>query len=94
MVMPEDMLVMLRAVIADATEIESPYDLGPHDNLFDHGLTSLETVRVLLAIEERFGIHIPDSLLIVDPQDLFKNLESLAQAIISVRAMATAPGQD
>jgi acyl carrier protein len=84
--MTEDMLSALRAVIADVTEIENPYDLGQYDNLFDHGLTSLETVRVLLAIEERFGIRIPDTLLTQDPQDLFKSLESLAQAILSVQA--------
>lgn len=84
-VMTEDMLSALRAVIADVTEIENPYDLGEHDNLFDHGLTSLETVRVLLAIEERFGVHIPDGLLTQDPQELFKNLESLAQAILASR---------
>jgi acyl carrier protein len=91
MVMAEDMLAALRAVIADTTEIENPHDLGPHDNLFEHGLTSLETVRVLLAIEERFDMHVPDSLLIHDPQDLFRNLESLAQAIISARIIADAP---
>ena len=40
-----------------------PGSLGDGDNLFEAGLSSMATVNVMLALEERFGIEIPDRLL-------------------------------
>jgi acyl carrier protein len=37
--------------------------LDEHSNLYDAGLTSLASVSVMLALEERFGVEFPERML-------------------------------
>jgi acyl carrier protein len=37
--------------------------LGDQSNLYDAGLTSLASVSVMLALEERFGVEFPERML-------------------------------
>lgn len=47
-------------------------------DLFDHGLTSFNSVQVMLAIEERFGVFFPDELM---RRETFQSLASLRGAL-------------
>jgi acyl carrier protein len=49
---PEAVLGIAREVIVRPT-------LGPDDDLFDHGATSLSFVRILAEINRRYGVAIP-----------------------------------
>lgn len=52
--------------------------LGDEDNLYDAGMNSHSTVRVMLAIEERLGVRFPDELL---TRETFVSLASLERAV-------------
>src|SRR5256885_247925 len=80
--MTTDILPTMRAILSDVTEMENPHALGPDDDLFAHGLTSLETLRILLQIEERFQVRIPDDVL---GQELFRSLHLLEQTVAGLR---------
>ena len=54
----------LRAIIAKHGKLSRPIDrLGDEDDLFAAGMDSLAVVNVLLAIEDRFGIELPETML-------------------------------
>jgi acyl carrier protein len=40
--------------------------LGPDEDLFDAGLDSMSVSRVLVFVEERFGVVIPDEEVVID----------------------------
>lgn len=48
------------------------------DSLYGAGLTSLATVGVMLAIEDRFDIEFPESML---SRATFASIETIAQAV-------------
>ena len=52
--------------------------LGDEDNLYQQGLTSHAVVNVLMGIEDRFDIELPDSLL---RRDTFASVSSLRAAL-------------
>jgi acyl carrier protein len=52
--------------------------LSDTDNLYAAGLSSLGTVRVMLAVEEALGIEIPGELITFE---LFQCIESIASAL-------------
>jgi acyl carrier protein len=52
--------------------------LAPDSNLYDAGLTSLATVGVMLALEDRFNVEFPESML---GRKTFASLESIAEAV-------------
>jgi acyl carrier protein len=56
--------------------------LGDSDDLYAAGLSSLATVHVMLAIEDEFGIEIPDRML---TRRLFSSIDALAAAITELR---------
>lgn len=62
---------------------EHGYALGPQDSLWDLGMTSLNTVGLMLAVEDAFAIEFPDELL---NERSFHSVASIAKAIESVRA--------
>jgi acyl carrier protein len=53
-------------------------ELGEQDDLYRAGLTSLATVGVMLALEERFDVEFPESAL---GRDTFRSLRSIADTI-------------
>jgi acyl carrier protein len=83
--MSTEVSTTLREILAEVTEVDDPYRLGPDDDLFAHGLTSLELVRVLVHLEDRFGVQVPDDLM---TQDLFRSLRSLEGAVTRLQAYA------
>lgn len=53
-------------------------NLGESDDLFNAGLTSLATVAVMLALEDKFNVEFPDNMV---GRKTFKSIESIAEAI-------------
>jgi len=53
-------------------------DLGDDSDLYQAGLTSLTTVNLMLAIEEKFDIEFLDSML---GRKTFGSIRSLAEAV-------------
>ena len=54
----------IRMILAESGRLAVPADaLRDGDSLFDAGLSSMATVNVMLALEDRFGVEIPDRLL-------------------------------
>jgi acyl carrier protein len=52
--------------------------LNETDDLYNAGLTSLATVAVMLALEDKFNVEFPDSMI---GRRTFKSIESIAEAI-------------
>jgi acyl carrier protein len=64
------------------------HSLAVGSNLYDAGLTSLATVAVMLAVEERFSIELPDAML---SRKTFESLASLAEAVEELVGCPSAP---
>jgi len=73
----------LRRILAESARLDVPIDtLADNDDLYAACLSSLATVHVMLAIEDEFGIEIPDNML---PRRLFSSVDSLASAVDGLR---------
>jgi acyl carrier protein len=79
----------LRQIVSQWGDLDVPIDtLNEQDNLYEAGLSSLSTVKILMAIESEFGIELPDDML---TRDLFSSVDSLSRAVtglLSGRAAA------
>ena len=53
---------LLRLITPYLRYIESAEDVDPHQNLIEAGLDSMTAIDMLLAIEEFYGILIPDQV--------------------------------
>ena len=53
------------------------------DDLYNAGLTSLATVAVMLALEDKFNVEFPDTMV---GRKTFKSMESIAEAITQLAA--------
>ncbi|CAE6725948.1 Aminoacyl carrier protein [Paraburkholderia domus] len=74
----------LRRILSETACLDVPIEtLGDSDDLYAAGLSSLGSVRVMMAIEDVFGIEIPDELI---TYDLFRSIDSLENTIGQVRA--------
>lgn len=56
----------------------------PDQNLFDYGADSLDTVEIVLSVEEEFGIQIPDETL--DDADTVRKIAALVDQIANACA--------
>ncbi|MFM0283517.1 acyl carrier protein [Paraburkholderia sediminicola] len=69
----------VRSILQEAACLDVPVDtLGDRDDLYAAGLSSLGSVRLMMAIEENFAIEIPPALI---THDLFQSIDSLAHMI-------------
>lgn len=55
--------------------------LDDESDLYSAGLTSLATVGIMLALEDRFDIEFPESML---SRKTFKSLSSIAEAVANL----------
>jgi acyl carrier protein len=77
------MKTTLRRILSECACLDVSIDeLRDSDSLFDAGLQSQATVHVLIAIEDEFGITIPDEML---TRGLFSSVDSLAASIGKLR---------
>lgn len=69
----------LRQIIKDNARFEVSVDsLRDSDDLYEAGLSSLNTIQLMLAIERHYNIEIPDQML---NRQLFQSIDSLAEAV-------------
>lgn len=67
--------------------MDSPHvDLEPGTDLWSAGITSMQIVRVMMAIEDEFGIELPEQAL---TRATFATVQSIAQAVREQLAGAT-----
>ncbi|MEA3082941.1 MAG: hypothetical protein QOC89_638 [Paraburkholderia sp.] len=72
----------VRSILRETACLDVPVDtLGDNEDLYAAGLSSLGAVRVMMAIEENFGIEIPGALI---THDLFQSIDSLASTIARI----------
>ncbi|MCB1208429.1 MAG: acyl carrier protein [Verrucomicrobiales bacterium] len=57
--------------------------IGEEEDLYGAGLTSLATVAVMLALEDKFNIEFPENML---GRRTFKSIESIAEAVTQLAA--------
>jgi acyl carrier protein len=69
----------LRRILSENACLDVPVEtLSDTDDLYAAGLSSLGTVRVMLAVEDALGIDMPGELITFD---LFQSIDSLACAL-------------
>ncbi len=74
----------LRAILRDHGKLSADVITLPEDaDLFSAGLTSFATIQVMLAIEDAFGVEIPDERL---NRKTFSSLRELNGVIQSLKA--------
>ncbi|CAD6553664.1 acyl carrier protein [Paraburkholderia metrosideri] len=72
----------VRRILQETACLDVPVDtLTDHDDLFAAGLSSLGTIRVMMAIEEAFSIQIPDAMI---THDLFQSIDALTNVITQI----------
>lgn len=77
------------ALVPDIREVLAQHgrfpveNLAEGDDLYNAGLTSLATVAVMLALEDKFNVEFPDNLI---GRRTFKSIESIAEAITKLAA--------
>lgn len=72
-------LTIIREVIAQHGSLSVDVNnLEPASDLYHAGLTSLATVGVMLALEDRFDIEFKESML---RRKTFESLESISEAV-------------
>lgn len=73
----------IRKIVDEVAGLNVPIaSLRDRDDLYAAGLSSISTIGVMLAIEGRFNIEIPDEMV---TRDLFKSIEALARAVAAVQ---------
>ena len=76
----------IRQIIAGSAKLKVDIStLGDDSNLYDAGLTSLNTVNLMLAIEDQFDIEFDDDSL---NRETFKTVNSLARVVHGLRDAA------
>jgi acyl carrier protein len=74
----------IRAVIDGHARLPRKSDtLSDVASLYDAGMTSLASVRLMLALEEEFGIEFPDQML---RREVFESVSSIREALINAGA--------
>lgn len=69
----------LRRVLSETACLDVPVEtLSDTDDLYAAGLSSLGTVRVMLAVEDAFGIEVPGESITFE---MFRCIDSLARAL-------------
>ena len=71
--------VRVREAVATALAGKVEVDvLGAEDDLFDAGMTSHQTVQVMLAVEDEFDVEFPDESL---NRSTFSSIRSMIDAL-------------
>lgn len=78
----------IRVILKAHSRIGAAVDtIGNDANLFNAGMTSLASVDVILALEERFGIEFADHMM---HRRTFESVNAIAAAIDSLRTKVDA----
>ncbi|MGV9284485.1 phosphopantetheine-binding protein [Streptomyces sp. NPDC003730] len=74
---PAQLVSLITSVLARQTDLATER-LEPGDDLWAAGLTSLESVRVMIGLEDELGVEFPTALL---ARDTFGSISALAEAL-------------
>lgn len=55
-----------------------PRELAIGDNLFDLGMSSFQSVQLMMALEDRFDLQFPDDFI---RKETFTSIQSMAEAV-------------
>ncbi|EEA01528.1 phosphopantetheine-binding [Burkholderia sp. H160] len=73
----------LREIITKVAHLDILADnISDDADLYEIGLSSLNTIHLMLAIEDHFNVEIPDPML---SRNLFQSINSLANAITQLQ---------
>ncbi len=73
----------IRSILKHVAHLEAAIDsIGDGDDLYEAGLSSLDTIQLMLAIEKQFNIEIPDEML---NRNLFRSIDALADTIATLQ---------
>lgn len=73
----------IRKVIKDHARLAVDVDfLDDSDDLYQAGMTSHSSVVLMLAVENEFGVELPDSML---TRSIFESIAAIAQAVGSLQ---------
>jgi acyl carrier protein len=85
-----DIAGRVRRVVAEHSHLEaSAYECPEQLNLHDAGMTSFESVNIMVIIEDEFDIEFPDHML---RREVFESVASMKSAVAEVLGMSLAPG--
>lgn len=80
----DDLVASIRQTLAQcgqlAVDVTSLYDT---DDLYDAGLTSLNTVNLMLAVEDLFDCEFPEEML---ARETFQSIRAIAEAVRIIRS--------
>ena len=81
------MVEEIREVLAGHARLAVAADDLPTDaDLYEAGMTSHASVNVMLALEDRFDVEFPDSML---TRSAFESIDAIAAAVGQLRAEAS-----
>jgi acyl carrier protein len=70
---------IIRSLVAEHGNLSTDMSkLSDTDDLYAHGLSSLATVQLMLAIEDAFEIELPERLLV---RSTFESVAAIADAV-------------
>jgi len=73
----------IRTILKHVAHLEAAIDsIADGDDLYEAGLSSLDTIQLMLAIEKQFNIEIPDEML---NRNLFRSIDALADTIATLQ---------
>jgi acyl carrier protein len=73
----------IREILDEIADLNVPIaSLHDRDDLYAAGLSSISTIGLMLAIEGRFKIEIPDEMI---TRNLFRSIDALVQAVAMAR---------
>jgi acyl carrier protein len=75
----EEIEAIIRAILTARSNVDAKLDsLSTTESLYEAGMTSHATVKVMLSLEDAFDVEFPDELL---ERSVFDRIESIADAI-------------
>jgi acyl carrier protein len=79
----DEVITDIRDVLSQQGRLPiDPGSLGVDDNLYEAGMSSHASVNVMLALEDRFDIEFPDSML---NRDAFSSIGIIADAVFQLQ---------
>ncbi len=77
----DDIDAPLRALVIEALDLDlAPDQIKADTNLFDLGIDSLAVLRLLMAVQDKFGVEIPEDRLTAQMFERFGNLSEAVAA--------------
>jgi acyl carrier protein len=77
-----DIHTKIRSILSERASLDVPLQtVANGDDLYAHGLSSLATVEIMLAIEDAFDFELPERLL---TRSTFESIDAIAEAVLSI----------